>query len=510
MRHVLIPKIRVRNFRSIADSGELDLGTVTVLIGANNSGKSALLRAMLMAHGSGGWDFADVRHGTRGAEVQMTLEKPYPEALARGSGTDLSEVDNLTLHVEGFGGVSTKLTWDTSSGPQGGSTHIHVSYSRPDHLFVPVLTRRRAAVFETTVAPESAATVGLDDRSLSSRLTALGDHPEGDRYRSLMQRILGLSVSTLLVQGGVTPGIPLSTDTGIELARMGDGVRNVVLLATELADQSRPRVFLIEEPENDLHPQALLALMEVLREASHHHQLIVTTHSDVVLRELGSLAGSRVYETSSTVEARVPTTTYRPLVDEFDRREALATLGYTHDLPIGWLVLEESTAETFIRSCLIPLFVPKLGMLRTAEAKGTTNVTRTVTGLHRMVLFARLLQDDAPRAWVLVDGDKAGHDAVRELKRAFSTWPESRFVTLPEPNLESFYPPRFHDQLKAIDTAPRRDRSRLKGELVEHMVAWAYSDPEALGELERSAAGLIAELRRIEREILLLQSLNDR
>lgn len=509
MRHVLIPRVRVRNFRSIADSGELVLGNVTVLIGANNSGKSALLRAMLMTHGSGGWDFADVRHGAQGAEVQMALEMPYPESLARGSGSDLSEVDNLTLHVEGFGGVTTKLSWDTSSGPQAGSMHITVSHSRPDHLFVPVLTRRRAAVFETTVAPDAAATVGLDDRSLSSRLTALGDHPEGDRYRSLMQRLLGLSVSTLLVQGGVTPGIPLSTNTGIELARMGDGVRNMVLLATELADQSRPRVFLIEEPENDLHPQALLALMEVLREASRHHQLIVTTHSDVVLRELGSLTGSRVYETSSTVKDKIPTTTYRPLVDEFDRREALTNLGYTHDLPIGWLVLEESTAETFIRSCLVPLLVPRLGMLRTAEAKGATNVTRTVTGLHRMVLFARLLQDDAPRAWVLVDGDKPGQDAVRELKRAFPAWPASRFATLPGPNLEHFYPPRFRDRVEAIAKAPRREQSRLKGELVEHVVAWAHSDAGAVGELERSAAGLIAELRRIEGEILLLQSPHD-
>lgn len=507
---VLVDKVRVQNYRSIHDSGDLDLGPCTVFIGANNSGKSALLRALLMGHQAGGWNIDNVRHGQSTAHTWMTLSQPYSSAVLMTANVSLANVRSLTVHVEGGDSVRSRLKWDTDQSTAGAGTDISLGANRPNHIFVPMLTRRRVGIFETVVDKDSAIMVGMDDRSLVSRLQALaGDHPEGNGYRDIVGRVLGLSVSTFPVKGGATPGIPLSTSAGIALERMGDGVRNVVTLASELVDDAHDRLFLIEEPENDLHPAALLSLLEVIRESSDHHQFIVTTHSDVVLRELGSIPGGRVYETvNDSSKQHLPTTSYRALEDEFDRREALTSLGYAHDLPIGWLVFEESSAERFVRDCLIPICVPRLAVMRTAAAGGTTNITRTVLGLHRMVLFARLVESDSPRAWALVDGDQAGQDAVAELRRAFSGWPPSRFATFAKHDIESYYPAPFADRAVEITRLKKRDKKeaqRLKKKLIEDVVDWSATEPDAAAMLEASAGDVLAHLRRIESEIVALQ-----
>lgn len=44
----MFEELRIQNFRSVRDSGTLRLAPLTVLIGANNSGKSSILAALLL------------------------------------------------------------------------------------------------------------------------------------------------------------------------------------------------------------------------------------------------------------------------------------------------------------------------------------------------------------------------------------------------------------------------------------------------------------------------------
>ena len=71
---------------------------------------------------------------------------------------------------------------------------------------------------------------------------------------------------------------------------MGDGVPNVVGLLADLA-LTKGKMFLIEEPENDLHPSALKALLELVEDGATHNQIVVSTHSNIVARHLGSCEG---------------------------------------------------------------------------------------------------------------------------------------------------------------------------------------------------------------------------
>ncbi len=73
----------------------------------------------------------------------------------------------------------------------------------------------------------------------------------------------------------------------IPATRLSDGTLRFLCLAAILCHPTPPPLICIEEPELGLHPDALPALAKLLREASECTQLIVTTHSDLLVDEFG-------------------------------------------------------------------------------------------------------------------------------------------------------------------------------------------------------------------------------
>ena len=65
--------------------------------------------------------------------------------------------------------------------------------------------------------------------------------------------------------------------------RMSDGTLNWLFLLAVLLDPNPPALVCIEEPETGLHPDILPTLAEMLIDASKRMQLIVTTHSDMIV-----------------------------------------------------------------------------------------------------------------------------------------------------------------------------------------------------------------------------------
>lgn len=68
-----------------------------------------------------------------------------------------------------------------------------------------------------------------------------------------------------------------------EAFSMSDGTLRALGLLTAVYQQPSPSVIVIEEPEATIHPGALGAVLDLLRHASRHMQVIVTTHSPELL-----------------------------------------------------------------------------------------------------------------------------------------------------------------------------------------------------------------------------------
>ena len=72
----------------------------------------------------------------------------------------------------------------------------------------------------------------------------------------------------------------------VSATRLSDGTLRFLCLASILCHPTPPPLICIEEPEIGLHPDILPLIAEMLIEASQRTQIIVTTHSDIIVDAL--------------------------------------------------------------------------------------------------------------------------------------------------------------------------------------------------------------------------------
>jgi hypothetical protein len=301
---------------------------------------------------------------------------------------------------------------------------------------------------------------------------------------------------------GQQAGIPVGSFGYIPIESMGEGVSSQLGLITDLC-MADGHLFLIEEPENDIHPEGLKTLLNVIVEKSKTSQFIVSTHSNIVTRYLGAAPESKIFEFDSTYQPNdIPTSTIGEVEPTAEARIAvLRRLGYElsdFDLWDGWLVLEESSAEIIIRY-LIPWFIPGLARVRTVAAGGTSKVEPTFEDFRRLFLFAHLEPQYRGRAWVIVDGDSEGKKVITGLQAKYKDWPPDHFTTWSQPDFEHYYPAQFADQSKAALTKQHDEKRKAKKQLLDEVKAWCDANPEeAKTEFEKSAAEVIERLTKID------------
>ena len=298
-------------------------------------------------------------------------------------------------------------------------------------------------------------------------------------------------------------------ETGEELPidQLGEGVPNVVALLVDLA-VSKDKLFLIEEPENDLHPKALKALMDLIILSSKANQFIISTHSNIVLRYLGAEPNAKIYEIRPMDRRQPPEATVH-LVEATPeaRLKVLRDLGYSFsdfDLWDGWLILEESSAERIIRDYLIPWFVPKLTRIRTLAASGADDVEPRFVDFDRLTRFTHLEGAYKGAAWVRLDGDPKGSAIVDKLRVDYKDWPEDRFACYSSDQFEIYFPAEFQERIEVLIKKPSgKHKSDEKKSLLKNVLAWLDEDEErGKKALEISAAEIIEDLQKIEAQLL--------
>jgi predicted ATPase len=93
----------------------------------------------------------------------------------------------------------------------------------------------------------------------------------------------GLTDFDLDARGGSVQVIFHEGDFEIPATRLSDGTLRYLFLVAVLCDPEPPPLICIEEPELGLHPDILAKLADLLVAASERTQIIVTTHSDILM-----------------------------------------------------------------------------------------------------------------------------------------------------------------------------------------------------------------------------------
>ncbi|MDP2982392.1 MAG: AAA family ATPase [Candidatus Latescibacter sp.] len=99
-----------------------------------------------------------------------------------------------------------------------------------------------------------------------------------ERFESIHTKVFGGIIQVLFNEKNLKDPIPAS--------RLSDGTLRFLCLLLILCHPSPPPLICIEEPEVGLHPDILHTVAELLVEASKRTQLIVTTHSDILVSAL--------------------------------------------------------------------------------------------------------------------------------------------------------------------------------------------------------------------------------
>lgn len=446
--------------------------------------------------------YPDVRVGSPRTFVEIEIESVSSDDYWGDIGNG-----KVTIHLDSGNRVSGNTTMSFGTPPTSRALACFPN-SEPKHFVVPFLCKRKTAAYQEDIRSQFAMQVVPNMQHLAAKLSRISSpsFPGHARYRETCEKILGFMVTGVPSESGQRPGVYLPSKETIPIEQMGEGVPNIVSLLADLA-QSKGKLFVIEEPENDLHPHALKALLDLIVESSNSNQFVVSTHSNIVLRHLGAISESRVYSVTAlrgTLPTEAKVTEVEPTPQA--RIEVLRDLGYSFsdfDLWDGWLILEESSAERIIRDYLIPWFVPKLTRIRTLSSGGAGQVEPTFEDFNRLVRFTHLEQAYTNAAWVRVDGDSVGKEAVAKLQKKYPSWLSNRFQCYSQGQFEHYYPKKFKSRIETtLSVVEKQARREAKRSLLNEVRAWLDADAvRGKKTLSESAKEIIEDLKVIESQL---------
>ena len=337
----LIHEITLRNLLSFGpDTPPLRLEPLNVLIGPNGSGKSNLIEALGLLRAAPTHLAAPVR---KGGGILEWIWKGTPGATAAvevlvgnpNSNQSLRHAIEFMEQAQGFRLVDERIeTVEPDSGKPcvvhsyyrfqrgrpvlktggkkehrlqredvaagesilsqlkgpdqyGGITYLGRVYNR-FRLYREWSFGRHTAPRQPQKADQPNEWIEPDGANLGLVLNRLGSDP-GTKHRlleNLQELYAGIEDFGVTIQGGTVQVFLHESGYTIPATRLSDGTLRYLCLLVILCDPEPPPLVCIEEPELGLHPDILPTVARLLKEASAKTQLIVTTHSDILVDAL--------------------------------------------------------------------------------------------------------------------------------------------------------------------------------------------------------------------------------
>lgn len=344
--HGLLRRIKLDNLLSFSPgTPPLELNNLNVLIGPNGSGKSNLIEALALMRAApvlpqttsssdirgvvrrGGGVYEWIWKGSRDepASIELIIDNPKGNQPlrhllsfrgdARGFRLDDECIENEKRY---YGQDQSYFYYRFLDGHPVVNTQDEVDERKlaPDtvDLNVSILAQRRdpesypeisylASIYEqfriyrewafgrNTVFREPQRADMRNDRleedfsNLGLFLSRLRKMPKVKNaiLEGLSALYDGLTDFETFVEGGTVQVFFTEGDFSIPAARLSDGTLRYLCLLAILCDPEPPPLVCIEEPELGLHPDIIPKLADLLIAASERTQIIVTTHSDILV-----------------------------------------------------------------------------------------------------------------------------------------------------------------------------------------------------------------------------------
>ena len=331
-----IERVRIQKFRSI-DDATVTFGQVLAIVGANNSGKSHILRAL-----NAFFHFEDEQQSfTNHDHVFSTKSRPKVTVTF----TDILPEDAIPQQYVFDNRLIIKFTyrWDRGTPTYevvlGTNTHT-IDYDTFCnitkcfcYIYIPII-RNSDATFSNEYGIAYNLLSSVVKQQIANRNTIqplvnqLYRKIEGTVFRTALQRIkryypFADSTDFKLRIANTDPVDAIIHDVTLELIESsqsndikncGSGIQSAIYFAISLATSMEENVaFLvgIEEPESNMHPQAQQKLIASLKDTLRYPntQFVITTHSTVIIDHLGHEAIALCRKVKGRTRDIVTTTT---------------------------------------------------------------------------------------------------------------------------------------------------------------------------------------------------------
>ncbi len=256
---------------------------MTYIVGANNSGKSTFIESLqalarVRSHSEISFPQPQRHHSTDAVEIQIRR----------------SDGRSLTVSSVRQGGSQAVGTWLPAD-----ATHdnfdIHVTPSR--RSFNPYFGGSGISDRDWGTMNQEFSRIGLRD-DFVGRLRKVDR--EGDArqtFNKLLSRILGYELNWTMDE--ISSGqqfVKLIEDGGgwHTSEGLGDGLVSLLFIVDALYDSRPGSLIAIDEPELSLHPQLIRRLGRVLADYARDRQIVVATHSPLLIDWLDITHGATV------------------------------------------------------------------------------------------------------------------------------------------------------------------------------------------------------------------------
>ena len=324
--HRIVERLIARNYGCLKNV-DIGLTSLHAFVGPNDSGKSTILQALLTVATLGWGDKQSV--GKYGRDIAARLGK-----------ADSNEPTTLAAQLEneyfGLEAISAGSMWyffgdekipktfppETRSENLMGMIKLGGIQINPlldpnhpvnKHLlslkglapgakivrFDPDSMRR-----ESDLIPTGEGMGFLDDRGygLAAMVDAVRERSNKDfseleeRVCALFDDVRDLQTKTMKESNRKVLGVRLKDGTEVGAEHLSEGLLYFIAFAA-LPYLAPTSMILVEEPENGLHPARIKEIMVILREISKSTQVVIATHSPLVINELEEEEVSVVWRT---------------------------------------------------------------------------------------------------------------------------------------------------------------------------------------------------------------------
>jgi hypothetical protein len=261
----------------------------------------------------------DIRIGAQSADIFMEISQlDHPTVQVAINSVNPRPMSSLLFHwnLNRAGNSSGTWKYKAPGGQEIGLGTLGIFPSTEPHNFIyPYLSSRKVHEFLEAVDLNRAISVTGNLQNLYAKVDRLANsqYRFHNEYRAACNSILGFDIFTNPSGGGKKAGLDVDGFSTIDLPAMGDGIANILGLIADLS-VATGRLFIIEEPENDIHPGALRRLLDEIIKKSSTNQFIISTHSNVVVRHLGARAEANIFSIAQTIKDRVPESSAAPIV----------------------------------------------------------------------------------------------------------------------------------------------------------------------------------------------------